>query len=58
MLAFGVPPAGGTRGTIMRGSGSTVVRERMASPSVIVVGDVLQGLLHIEQNNQRLVAAG
>ena len=36
----------------------TVVRDRMASPSVIVVGDVLQGLLHIEQNNQRLVAAG
>ena len=36
----------------------TVMRDRMASPSVIVVGDVLQGLLHIEQNNQRLVAAG
>ena len=36
----------------------TVVRDQMASPSVIVVGDVLQGLLHIEQNNQRLVAVG
>ena len=36
---------------------NTVVRNQMASPSVIVVGDVLQGLLHIEQNNQRFVAA-
>jgi uroporphyrin-III C-methyltransferase len=36
----------------------TVVREHMASPSVIVVGDVMQGLLQIEQNNQRLVAVG
>ena len=36
---------------------STVVRDQMASPSVIVVGDVLQGLLHIELNNQRFVAA-
>jgi uroporphyrin-III C-methyltransferase len=36
----------------------TVVRDQMASPSVIVVGDVLQGLLHIEQNSQRLVAVG
>jgi uroporphyrin-III C-methyltransferase len=35
----------------------TVVRDQMASPSVIVVGDVLQGLLHIQKNNQRLVAA-
>jgi hypothetical protein len=34
-----------------------VVRDQMASPSVIVVGDVLQGLLHIEQNNQHFVAA-
>jgi len=38
---------------------NTVVRERMASPSVIVVGDVLQGLLHLAQNQpQRLVAVG
>jgi uroporphyrin-III C-methyltransferase len=36
---------------------ATVVRDHMASPSVIVVGDVLQGLLHLEQNNQRLIAA-
>jgi uroporphyrin-III C-methyltransferase len=36
---------------------NTVVRDQMASPSVIVVGDVLQGLLHIEQSDQRLVAA-
>jgi uroporphyrin-III C-methyltransferase len=36
---------------------NTVVRDQMASPSVIVVGDVLQGLLHLEQSNQRLVAA-
>lgn len=35
----------------------TVVRHQMASPSVIVVGDVLQGLLHLEKNNQRFVAA-
>ncbi|PQA82419.1 uroporphyrinogen-III C-methyltransferase [Limnohabitans sp. TS-CS-82] len=35
---------------------ATVVRDHMASPSVIVVGDVLQGLLHLAQNNQRLVA--
>jgi len=35
----------------------TVVRDQMASPSVIVVGDVLQGLLQIEQNQQHLVAA-
>ncbi len=35
---------------------NTVVRDQMASPSVIVVGDVLQGLLHLEQSNQRLVA--
>ena len=34
----------------------TVVRDQMSSPSVIVVGDVLQGLLHIEQNSQTLVA--
>jgi uroporphyrin-III C-methyltransferase len=34
----------------------TVVSNQMASPSVIVVGDVLQGLLHLEHNNQRLVA--
>ena len=37
---------------------ATVVRNQMASPSVIVVGDVMQGLLQIEQNNQRLVAVG
>ncbi len=36
---------------------SMVVRDQMASPSVIVVGDVLQGLLHLEQNKQRFVAA-
>ena len=36
---------------------NTVVRDQMASPSVIVVGDVLQGLLHLEQSNQRFVAA-
>jgi uroporphyrin-III C-methyltransferase len=35
----------------------TVLRHHMASPSVIVVGDVLQGLLHVEQNSQQLVAA-
>jgi uroporphyrin-III C-methyltransferase len=35
----------------------TVVRNQMASPSVIVVGDVLQGLQYIEQHNPRLVAA-
>jgi uroporphyrin-III C-methyltransferase len=35
----------------------TVVRDQMASPSVIVVGDVLQGLLHLEQAHQRFVAA-
>jgi uroporphyrin-III C-methyltransferase len=35
----------------------TVVRDQMASPSVIVVGDVLQGLLHIAQDHQRFVAA-
>jgi uroporphyrin-III C-methyltransferase len=35
----------------------TVVREHMASPSVIVVGDVLQGFLHLEQSNPRFVAA-
>lgn len=35
----------------------TVVRNQMASPSVIVVGDVIQGLRHIEQNSQRFVAA-
>jgi uroporphyrin-III C-methyltransferase len=35
----------------------TVVREQMASPSVIVVGDVLAGLLHLEQSNPSLVAA-
>lgn len=36
---------------------NTLIRDQMASPSVIVVGDVLQGLLHIEQNNQRYIAA-
>jgi uroporphyrin-III C-methyltransferase len=36
---------------------NTVVREHMASPSVIVVGDVLQGLLHLERSNQRFLAA-
>ena len=36
---------------------NTVVRDQMASPSVIVVGDVLHGLLHLEQSNQRFVAA-
>jgi uroporphyrin-III C-methyltransferase len=36
---------------------ATVVRDQMASPSVIVVGDVLQGLLHLESSNQRFVAA-
>ena len=36
---------------------ATVVRDQMASPSVIVVGDVLQGLLHLEPSNQRFVAA-
>ncbi len=36
---------------------ATVVRDHMASPSVIVVGDVLQGLLHISQDHQRFVAA-
>jgi len=35
----------------------TVVRNQMASPSVIVVGDVIQGLRHIEQHDRRLVAA-
>ena len=34
-----------------------VLRHHMASPSVIVVGDVLQGLLHVEQNSQRFIAA-
>jgi hypothetical protein len=29
----------------------------MASPSVIVVGDVLQGLLQLEQSNLHFVAA-
>jgi hypothetical protein len=29
----------------------------MASPSVIVVGNVLQGLLQLEQSNHRFVAA-
>lgn len=37
---------------------ATVVREHMSSPSVIVVGDVIQGLVQIEQNNQRLVTLG
>jgi uroporphyrin-III C-methyltransferase len=36
---------------------NTVIRDQMASPSVIVVGDVLQGLLQLEQSNQRFVAA-
>ena len=35
----------------------TVARDQMASPSVIVVGDVLQGFLHVQQNNPSLVAA-
>jgi uroporphyrin-III C-methyltransferase len=35
----------------------TVVRDQMVSPSVIVVGDVLQGLLHVAQNSQSLAAA-
>ena len=35
----------------------TVVRDQMVSPSVIVVGDVLKGLLHLEHNNQRLAAS-
>jgi uroporphyrin-III C-methyltransferase len=30
----------------------TVVREQMSSPSVIIVGDVLQGLLQLQQNHQ------
>jgi uroporphyrin-III C-methyltransferase len=30
----------------------TVVREQMSSPSVIIVGDVLQGLLQIQQTHQ------
>ncbi|MFM7007783.1 MAG: uroporphyrinogen-III C-methyltransferase [Betaproteobacteria bacterium] len=34
-----------------------VVREQMASPSVIVVGDVLQGLLHIEKSHKSLACA-
>jgi uroporphyrin-III C-methyltransferase len=34
----------------------TVMAHQMASPSVIVVGDVLQGLLHVEQQHQRLIA--
>ena len=34
----------------------TVMHDQMASPSVIVVGDVLQGLLHLEQKSQTLVA--
>ncbi|PUE57530.1 uroporphyrinogen-III C-methyltransferase [Limnohabitans sp. Rim8] len=37
---------------------NTVVQNQMASPSVIVVGDVILGLLQLEQSNQRLVAAG
>jgi uroporphyrin-III C-methyltransferase len=36
---------------------NTVVRDQMASPSVIVVGDVLQGLVHLEKSNQRFVDA-
>jgi len=36
----------------------TVVRDKMASPSVIIVGDVLLGLMQLEQSPQRLVAAG
>ena len=36
----------------------TVVRNQMVSPSVIVVGDVLQGLLQLEQPNSLCVAAG
>ncbi len=35
----------------------TVVRDQMASPSVIVVGDVLQGLLQLEQSRTLRVAA-
>ena len=35
----------------------SVVRYHMASPSVIVVGDVLQGLLHMAQSPPQLVAA-
>jgi uroporphyrin-III C-methyltransferase len=34
----------------------TVARHHMASPSVIVVGDVLQGLLHMAQHNPNRVA--
>lgn len=37
---------------------ATVVREHMASPSVIVVGDVMQALLQIRQNCKRLIAFG
>ena len=36
----------------------TVVRDQMASPSVIVVGDVLQGLLQLEQTQPLRVAVG
>ncbi len=36
---------------------NTVIRDQMASPSVIVVGNVLQGLLQLEQSNHRFVAA-
>jgi uroporphyrin-III C-methyltransferase len=36
---------------------ATVVRERMASPSVIVVGEVLQGLQHLAQHPPNRVAA-
>jgi uroporphyrin-III C-methyltransferase len=36
---------------------NTVVRDQIASPSVIVVGDVLQGLVHLEKSNQRFVDA-
>jgi len=35
----------------------TVVREQMSSPSVIIVGDVLQGLLQIQQTHQLHAAA-
>lgn len=36
----------------------TVVRNQMASPAVIVVGDVLQGLLQLTQNDSTRVAHG
>ena len=38
----------------------TVVRNKMASPSVIVVGDVLQGLMQLAIPNEpsRCIAAG